>query len=134
MSRTATVLLIILALLVMLVALAVLAFKHIQRNLDHLKDLSYAPIVTASLRNGTYEGTYQTFPVKAKVSLAIKDGSIANLVLLEHRNGQGSAAETIIGSVLKAQNLDVDAISGATYSSKVILKAIEDALHKAGNP
>lgn len=30
--------------------------------------------------------------------------------------------------VVEAQSLQVDAVSGATYSSKVILKAIEDAL------
>jgi len=33
--------------------------------------------------------------------------------------------------VVEAQTLEVDAISGATYSSKVILKAIENALNIA---
>jgi uncharacterized protein with FMN-binding domain len=32
---------------------------------------------------------------------------------------------------LTGQKLDVDTISGATYSSIIILKAIEDALRKA---
>jgi uncharacterized protein with FMN-binding domain len=47
---------------------------------------------------------------------------------LEHRNGQGEAAEVIPQMVVDAQSLQVDAISGATFSSKVILLAIEDAL------
>ncbi|GAI95081.1 unnamed protein product, partial [marine sediment metagenome] len=33
--------------------------------------------------------------------------------------------------VVEAQTLQVDAVSGATYSSKVILKAIENALNNA---
>jgi len=39
----------------------------------------------------------------------------------------------IVDSVIENQSLDVDAISGATYSSKVILKAIENALARGSN-
>ncbi len=47
--------------------------------------------------------------------------------LLKHTHGQGGAAEAIPGKVIEAQTLQVDTISSATYSSKVILKAIEQA-------
>jgi len=36
--------------------------------------------------------------------------------------------DTLKARVLAAQSLDVDAFSGATYSSKAFLKAVEDAL------
>ncbi len=39
-------------------------------------------------------------------------------------------AEIITDKVIDTQSLQVDAISGATYSSKTILKAIENALKK----
>ena len=51
--------------------------------------------------------------------------------LVKHRHGRGAAAEVIPDAVLRQQTLGVDAISGATYSSKVILKAIDDALGSA---
>ena len=35
-------------------------------------------------------------------------------------------------SVIERQGLDADCVSGATYSSKVILKAIENALTGTG--
>ena len=40
----------------------------------------------------------------------------------------GEKAEEIIYEVINMQSIDVDTVSGATYSSKVILKAIENAL------
>ncbi len=39
-------------------------------------------------------------------------------------------AEKIPDKVLEEQSLQVDIVSGATFSSKVILKAVEDALNK----
>ena len=48
--------------------------------------------------------------------------------LLEHRNEKGKPAEQIIDDILKRQQIDVDEVSGATNSSKVIKKAIENAI------
>jgi uncharacterized protein with FMN-binding domain len=72
-------------------------------------------------------------PVSARVEITVHDGKITDIKLLEHNNGQGKPAEAIIGQVLENQTLEVDVIAGATYSSKVILKAIEDALDKASS-
>lgn len=58
----------------------------------------------------------------------MENRKIIAINILEHRNGMGSKAEAIINSVIQAQSLQVDAITGATGSSTVILKAIEDAL------
>jgi uncharacterized protein with FMN-binding domain len=43
----------------------------------------------------------------------------------------GRPAEAITERVVAAQTTQVDAVSGATGSSRVILKAIENAVHKA---
>jgi len=53
---------------------------------------------------------------------------ISDIRLIKHINGQGGAAESIIPEVIAAQSIEVDAITGATYSSEVILKAIEQSL------
>lgn len=44
------------------------------------------------------------------------------------KNGKGSAAESILSDMLTKQTTSVDAISGATISSKVIRKAVENSL------
>ena len=81
------------------------------------------------LPDGEYIG--QCTPSKmvgAKVKVIVKDHSIHTIDLLEHNTGKGKPAEIIPDQVVKAQSLAIDAVSGATGSSKVILKAIENAL------
>jgi uncharacterized protein with FMN-binding domain len=82
----------------------------------------------ASLPDGTYRGSYDAGLVKATVDVLIAGGHIEKVTIVEHRNGMGSSAEVIVNDVVERQSLEVDAVSGATRSSKVILKAIEIAL------
>lgn len=53
---------------------------------------------------------------------------ITNITILQHDNGLGSTAESIVNDVVQEQSLDIDAVSGATVSSKCILKAVENAI------
>ena len=84
-------------------------------------DLSQKP-------DGIYEGSYKQFPIEVIVNVTVKDHTIADIDLIRHVNGRGGAAQAIPEMVVNAQSLKVDAVTGATYSSKAILKAIENAL------
>lgn len=80
--------------------------------------------------DGVYTGECDNKLVKAGVEVQVEDGRITNIKILEHENGLGSKAETIVNRVIQGQTLNVDAVTGATYSSNTILKAIENALHQ----
>ncbi|MBU0927264.1 MAG: FMN-binding protein [Spirochaetes bacterium] len=89
------------------------------------------PVTTpsfAGLADGAYKGFYDGGMVKAEVEVTIAGGSMTSVKILRHECGTGKPAEVIVDDVVAAQNLGVDAVSGSTYSSKVILKAIEVAL------
>ena len=81
------------------------------------------------IADGTYEGRYEVLPVKVAVRVTVANAKITDVVILEHENGFGGKAEFITDAVISEQTLDVDTISGASVSSKAILKAIEDALN-----
>ena len=85
----------------------------------------------SSVPDGTYEGSYDADLIKVKVAVEVKDHSITNIELLRHENGKGGPAEAVIPEVIETQSLQVDAVSGATNSSKVILKSIEIAIEGA---
>jgi len=92
-----------------------------------------APVgsITDALQNapdGVYYGEYKNGIVLARVEVTIRDHVIVDIEILEHRNGRGQAAEYIVNDVMETQSTDVDVVSGATYSSTTILKAIENAL------
>lgn len=95
-----------------------------QVNSIDLKDIELS-----SIENGNYEGDYNLNEfVGAKVLVEIEDKKIKNIIILDHKYGKGQAAEQIITDVVNAQSTNVDSISGATGSSKVLLKAVENAL------
>ena len=81
-----------------------------------------------SLPDGTYRGSYDGGLVKATVDVHIATGCIEKVTIVSHKCGLGKPAEAIVDDVVRRQSLDVDVVSGATRSSKVILKAIEIAL------
>lgn len=87
----------------------------------------------SAISDGEYLGEYSAFPISVEVKVAVINNQMAKITILEHRNGQGKPAESIVDTVVQSQSLNVDSVSGATYSSKVILKAIEDALINTDN-
>ncbi|GHV41298.1 hypothetical protein AGMMS49546_16890 [Spirochaetia bacterium] len=78
--------------------------------------------------DGTYRGESVVGPVKVVLDVVIKDRVITKIDLIQHRRGTGKKAEAIIPKVIEAQSLEVDVVSGATGSSKAILRSIENAL------
>jgi uncharacterized protein with FMN-binding domain len=82
--------------------------------------------------DGVYTGSTETVWVAATVTVTVGDQAITD-IQLDHRHDRGEAAEIIVSHVIEAQSLQVDIISGATSSSKVILKAIENALKEVGS-
>jgi uncharacterized protein with FMN-binding domain len=124
------VILITVLILVIVTILTVAGVKvYLQSNLERLVALPITNIDFTKLADGTYSGSYKAFPVDAEVKVLISNHKIINIELVKHGNGQGAPAEVIPGKVVEAQTLDVDIVSGAIYSSKVILKAIENALN-----
>ena len=86
------------------------------------------------LMDGTYEGSYRGGPNKALVRVTIKDNRIAHIQIVEHWELRGKNAElTVVRNIIEQQSTGVDAVSGATNSSRVIMNAVQRAIEKAYN-
>ncbi len=85
----------------------------------------------ASVPDGTYVGSHSTLLVAATVEITVVDHAITAFEVTKHRCGKGEPAEAIAERVLERQTLAVDVVSGASASSRVILKAAEKALASA---
>lgn len=120
---------IFLVILVVVITGAYFSFKTIESNLNQLKELKISNVDISKVPDGIYSGSYKVFPITAEVKVTIKNHKITEIELVKHSSGQGAPAEIIPGKVVEAQSLEIDTITGATYSSKVILKAIENALN-----
>jgi uncharacterized protein with FMN-binding domain len=93
-----------------------------------LKRQELGPLEVSGKADGLYRGAYKTWPLAAEVDVTIEAGTIAGIDLVTHKYGRGKPAEAVIERVIAAQSLNVDAVSGATASSKTILIAIRNAL------
>lgn len=131
MSKVMKIVLIILAVIILLAVVCAIFISQINKNLEELSDIPLDNVDLSVIPSGIYAGSYNAFPIAVEVEVKVQDNKIIAINLIKHRNGQGKAAEAISEMVVDAQSLKVDAISGATYSSKVILLAIKDALMSA---
>ncbi|MBP1045721.1 FMN-binding protein [Enterococcus sp. BWM-S5] len=94
-------------------------------------DIVIEPVDLAQISDGVYSGEFDALLVGSKTKVTVKDNQIAAVDLIEHKTELGEKAEKIVDDVVKQQSLEVDVVSGATNSSKVILKSIENALNSA---
>lgn len=100
---------------------------------DHANSISVSSPNMENVENGTYIGEYSCTPVRVKAEVTVKNHKFTNITILEHDNGLGSSAESITGDIIKNQSLNVDIVSGATVSSKCILKAVETAIERGND-
>lgn len=82
-------------------------------------------------KDGTFEGTAQGYGGPITVAVTIERDVLTDVQVLSH-DGEDPAyymlAEPLADAVLSAQGTDVDAASGATFSSRGILDAVDAAL------
>lgn len=86
-------------------------------------------------KDGTYTGSGKGFGGNISVKVTIKDGKISSIDVTSASGETASyfsKAKKIIPKMISGQTTNVDAASGATYSSNGIIKAVRNALSKAG--
>jgi len=81
----------------------------------------------AGLADGTRSATASEGDVSATVELTASGGRIDRLSLTAAKNVEPAVAAVLFEAVKVAQSSQVDAVSGATASSRVLLQAIEKA-------
>ncbi len=104
------------------------------RQLHVLRTVAVPPLEVALLADGTYDGAASDGHFTYRVRAQVRGGRISQIDILENRASRyARLAELVALKVQREQRLDIDALSGATTTSKVLLLAISDALRK-GEP
>jgi uncharacterized protein with FMN-binding domain len=107
------------------------SFIDLKAYQKQVEEITISNVNLSKVEDGTYTGSYEVLWVAAEVKVNVKNHKIEGIELVKHKNDRGASAEIIPSKVVVAQSLAVDIVSGATSSSKVILKAIENALNSA---
>ena len=86
---------------------------------------------TGKYIDGTYTGTAAGFRGDTQVSVTVDNGNITDITVISYHDDSeyfNYAKSAVISSILESQETNVDAVSGATYSSNGIMDAVADAL------
>lgn len=112
-------------------------------GLAEVAHLTFSDIDFGRLRNGTYIGNYNGVKDSIRdtsVKVIISSGKVVEIHAIgggladgkqADELSNGKSLDDLFNSVMERETLRVDAISGATLTSKSYLKAVEDALNKA---
>jgi uncharacterized protein with FMN-binding domain len=106
----------------------------ISEEVEQIKTMDISHVDPATVPDGEYTGE---FPFRQRylyrVRVTVKSGRITNIEVLENgtENEYAQKGLGVIPRMLREQSPDVDAVSGATVSSKALMKCVEKALRKA---
>ena len=84
-------------------------------------------------KDGTYQGSGTGFGGTITVQVTVSGGKITAVDILSASGETGSyfaSAQGVVSKVLSSQSPNVDAVSGATYSSNGIIQAVQNAPDK----
>lgn len=96
---------------------------------------SSTPVPVSKYIDGTYQGTADGFRPGLTVEVQIKNDEIISVKVISHNEVKERywkyPVENMPNWIVEAQSTDVDTVSGATYTSRGIINAVNDALGKA---
>jgi len=89
---------------------------------------------TTSIKDGVYEGVGTGKGGEIKVEVTIADDTITAIKVVSHNETPGfdTAMETLTESIISKNSLEVDGVSGCTFTSNGFIEAVTKALTAAG--
>lgn len=129
MKRGRKILITLISILAVIIVAGSIMVSLLNRKLEtYLEEVEIRPVNLDQVADGTYTSRVNTGVIVVELEVDVQNHRIQDIRLLEHRHGQGQDAEQIIPRIIEEQRVDVDVISGATYSSLVIQDAVSRAL------
>jgi|SRR5690554_3620035 len=90
-----------------------------------------APIEISTLLPGKYVGAADGYKGEISIEVIVSAGKISEITVLSHTDTTDiadPAFDTVISNIVEDQSLEVDLVSGATFSSEGLIDAVKDAL------
>lgn len=97
-------------------------------SLSYYRNIPIEDTKLSGLADGNYEGEANIAGYSYKVLVKLSGNKISDIKIIQNRKSPYARfAEGIIPRIIEKQNANVQAISGATTTSKALMKAVEKA-------
>ena len=107
--------------------------KTQKENVTTEESVSTKASSDAAYKDGTYEGSATGYSGQMTVSVTVSGGKITEINIVDTGDDEEYLidAKDVIPQIIEKQSTEVDAVSGATHSSKGIINAVAKALESA---
>jgi len=103
-----------------------------REEMRDVRDMTVGDVDPAAIADGDYPGEFTYDKFTYVVMTTIHCGRIGSIDVLACRNNRHARkAQAVISRIIEAQTTNVDAITGATTTSKALMKAVENSLADA---
>jgi uncharacterized protein with FMN-binding domain len=124
-KKVLTALVIIVGLLIIAVVFFKFRYDKMVRTIN-AQTIEYVDL--NEIDDGIYSGGYGDFLVSVSLDVTVSGGRITDIRITDQRSGPGYEALETIDRIMEAQSPVVDAVSGATGSSRCIMISVYRAL------
>lgn len=102
-------------------------------EVERVKNLEIAPVNPANVPDGRYLGEFPFRRYLYRVRVTVESGRIKNIEVLRNgtENDYARRGLGVVPRMIKRQSPRVDSVTGATVTSKALMKCVERALRKA---
>ena len=110
-----------------------LAITGVKASKTQEENVSTNISLDTACKDGTCEGSATGYSGKTTVSVTVSGGKISEINIVNTGDDEEYMidAKDVIPQIIEKQSLEVDAVSGATHSSKGIINAVRNALENA---
>ncbi len=125
----------IIAVIVLVVAAAaiyVFVIAPANKKNEEVRNMPIGEVDLSRIPDGSYEGNFTYGSFTYAIQVGVKDHNIEKVIIIENRDSKyAGMAEGVVERVIEKQTPNVEVVTGATTTSKALLKAIENALNSA---
>lgn len=122
---------ILMSLILLFLLIFVGGIFYLSRGLDEGMIISLNGIDISKLDDGKYTGEYDHGRWTNKLDITVKNNKITEILIKDDVTfSKPGVSEELFNKVIETQSTKIDAISGATVTSKAYLKSIENVLNK----
>ncbi|WP_322379236.1 FMN-binding protein [Clostridium perfringens] len=122
---------ILMSLILLFLLIFVGGIFYLSRGLNEVMSISLNGIDISKLDDGKYTGEYDHGRWTNKLDITVKNNKITEILIKDDVTfSKPSVSDELFNKVIETQSTKIDAISGATVTSKAYLKSIENVLNK----
>jgi uncharacterized protein with FMN-binding domain len=109
----------------------IIKVRPMTKEVNAIRQMEITNVDLNKVADGVYPGDFTYGGFTYEIEVSVKGHKIENIKILKNRDTKyAKMAEGVMEKIMLAQSLKVDAVTGATTTSKALMKACENALNK----